>query len=248
MRRLYRGELPVATRRELRARQALCQDVPTARAAWKAFRQVGAASPVVDELRRMAGTRNRCLYCSDSRAADVDHYFPIAIDHSRAFAWPNLMWACPECNRRKAVKFPTAEGQPLVINPTRDDPWSHLVLDVGTGVLAPRFLEEGLDPFGDATLDVIVALNYEAVVEGRARAIRRLTAAAQLVLADGDSPDTRGTLAEQVREDEFGVAPWFAFWEGAGDEPFAILRTTHQQLWKRYLRMVLHQRLGTPLP
>jgi hypothetical protein len=87
VRRLYRGELPVATRRELRARQAHCHDAQAAQAAWKAFRQVVAAKPVVDELRRMAGTRNRCLYCSDSRAADVDHYFPIAVDHFRAFAW-----------------------------------------------------------------------------------------------------------------------------------------------------------------
>lgn len=123
MRRLYRGDLPVATRRELRARQALCHDVAAAQAAWKAFRQLVAAGPVLDELRRMAGKRNRCLYCSDSRAADVDQYFPIAIDHSRAFAWSNLMWACPECNRRKATKFPIAAGQPLVIDPTREDPW-----------------------------------------------------------------------------------------------------------------------------
>jgi hypothetical protein len=194
----------------------------------------------------MAGKRNRCLYCSDSRAADVDHYFPIAIDHSRAFAWPNLMWACPECNRRKAIKFPTAAGQPLVIDPTKTDPWSHLVLDIRTGVLAPRFLGDELDPFGDATLDVIVALNYEPVVEGRARTIRRLVAAAEFVLADGDSPDARKALAEQVREDEFGVAPWFGLWEGASDQPFQSLRNAHPRLWKRYIRLVLGQRMGTP--
>jgi hypothetical protein len=154
------------------------------------------------------------------------------------------MWACPECNRSKATKFPTTDGQPLVIDPTSEDSWSHLVLDVGTGVLAPRFLDEGLDPFGVATLEVIVALNYEPVIEGRARAIRRLVAAARLILTDGDTPDARGTLAEEVRSDEFGVAPWFALWEGARDEPFTTLRDAHPELWKRYLRMVLRQRLA----
>jgi hypothetical protein len=182
----------------------------------------------------MAGSRDRCFYCSDSRGTDVDHYTPITYDFTETFVWSNHLWACTDCNRRKAQRFPLdASNRPLVIDPTTTDPWAHLAL-AETGVIAPKVHPgDVLDPQGLATLEVLNRINHEAVIEGRARVIRRLRRAIEALLLNGDTPATRHRVVEEAREDDFGVLWWYLSWEGSLTTPFSTLRDSHADLWRR---------------
>src|SRR6266511_88140 len=169
MRRVYRGELPLVARLELFRRGKSVTSVSSAQASWTSYRRSLGADAVLGELRRMAGPRGRCFYCSDSWGADVDHFVPIARQVGSTFSWRNMLWVCPTCNRKKGRRFPTGpDGQPLMIDPTRVDPWLHLILDTSTGVLAPRFLSDGPDPKGNATLTVLQGLSPSAATGGSA--------------------------------------------------------------------------------
>ena len=86
----------------------------------------------------MAGSRKRCSYCRDSRAGDVEHFRPIDLYLSLTFDWQNLFLVCAECNRANSAQFPlAADGQPLLLDVTLDDPWRHVSLEPDTGYLAP---------------------------------------------------------------------------------------------------------------
>jgi uncharacterized protein (TIGR02646 family) len=91
-------------------------------------------------LKSMATGRERCMYCEDSAATDIEHFWPKSQYPKRAFSWDNYLLACSGCNsNHKREKFPLDEaGAPLLINPTADDPRDHLFLSVKTGKYRPR--------------------------------------------------------------------------------------------------------------
>ncbi len=90
----------------------------------KAFAEIRAA------LREMAAGRERCMYTGDSEGTDIDHFWPKARYPERTFAWENYLLASSRCNSNdKRDAFPLDEnGEPLLINPTVDEPLAHLDL------------------------------------------------------------------------------------------------------------------------
>lgn len=238
MRRIYRSELSLSTRMMLRKRQASCDSSISARNQWKSFRQSSDSKPVVDALSEMAGSRARCFYCSDSLASDIEHFFPVTPDYGHTFSWPNLLWVCAACNRRKHATYPVRDGERIFIDPTIDDPWRHITLATPTAILAPRYSAEEIpDSRGEETLKVLDVLNYDAVAEGRKRSMDRiLNAAAQIV----ETKRSTEILAKAISEDDYGVARWFAFWEGKYSSPFNEL-VTMKRPWRRFLKMASHQ-------
>ena len=101
---------------------------------WKYARSTGSMQQVAATLRKMAGKRERCMYCQDSRATQIDHFWPLSNYRDRAFQWENMLHACDGCNRRKLHRFDLdTNGQPLLIDPTTIDPWDHLFFDPATG-------------------------------------------------------------------------------------------------------------------
>lgn len=75
------------------------------------------------------------MYCGESRGTDIDHFEPISETPSKTFEWPNHLLACKSCNSNyKRDQFPRgADGTPLLIDPTREDPHEHLRLELKTG-------------------------------------------------------------------------------------------------------------------
>jgi len=243
MKHLHRPHLQLQDALNLRRRRLRVQNSGLAgrslrtyaRGEWKKYRQHPDATGVLSELERMAGYRERCMYCQDSLSAEVEHYMPIAEDPNSAFVWGNLLWICGRCNRKKLDKFPrTPSGLPLLIDPTQRDPWLHLFMDSGTGVITPKYdASSGLeDPFGLATLEVISVLGHEAVIEGRLQTINRLRRAARRFLASGNRSDATD-LHREIHEDAFGVARWFLVYEGRGESTWTELRMQHPRLWRR---------------
>lgn len=203
---------------------------------WKAFRGSSDISTIVSTLVRMAGSRERCAYCSDSHASDVDHFKPIALDHQKTFQWSNFLWVCARCNRQKGSRFPLAgDGTPLLIDPSRTDPWKHLTLDTESGVIAPRYIDGGFDVIGETTLAILPTINYEAVAEGRLRVCRRLQSAVEVINAN-PTADAIAELLAEVSQDDVGVSRWFGYWEGSREPEISALKQTAPNIWRRFLR------------
>ena len=245
MRRVHRRALPISTRHALASRQRASGDVAAAREQWVSFRRSRAAQEVIQVLSEMAGVRQRCVYCSDSRSGDVDHYLPIAIDFTRTFSWENLLWVCPQCNRNKNASFPMRDGVPLLINPAVERPWSRLVLDTASGVMSARYHGDAFDESGAATLNVFDLLNHEALIEGRARTIVRVRKATQDVFDSGGGHPAREALCREVREDDFGVSAWFFLSDGRQESPFRDVRETSPSLWRRLASLTLNVEYGS---
>lgn len=238
MRRLYRERLDLGSRLNLHREGIRATDKVAARANWSRFRASVRCKPIENTLCSMAGTRQRCAYCSDSHASDIDHFVPISLDHSRAFQWSNLLWVCTRCNRAKGPRFQRdAAGGPLLIDPCMVDPWSKLTLDTASGFISPRFYNGDFDHVGEYTLKILETINYEAVAEGRLRSVRRLYGIFDRAFESNCSDSSRAELAQHVREDDMGISQWFAFWDGQGEPPAVRLRLNYPQFWRRYVRM-----------
>lgn len=121
--------------------------------------------PLKSILQQMALGLEQCMYCGADFGTDVDHFDPIARSPLRAFDWLNHLLACATCNsNHKRDLFPTgADGFPLLIDPTTEDPFKHMTLSLSTDVYHP------LSAKGVATIEVC-GINRRQLVDGRRRA------------------------------------------------------------------------------
>ncbi len=137
-----------------------------------------------DEIRKtlaeMASGNERCMYCEDSAGSDIDHFRPKALYPLYAYTWSNYLTACGRCNSNyKRDEFPLDDKDaPLLIDPTSEDPRSHLGLSLMTGkvvALSPKGRESArVYGLGRRELEKGRAANktaFEALLEkyGRAR-------------------------------------------------------------------------------
>lgn len=138
MRRITRTALSSKTERALArvTTRIVAEADPKAYAEkkWKSKPRV-AFEEVRSSLEAMATGRSRCMYCEDSMGTDIDHFRPKSNYPDQAFVWGNYLLACGYCNSNlKRTQFPLdAHGNPLLIDPTVDDPEQHLKLLPSTG-------------------------------------------------------------------------------------------------------------------
>lgn len=105
------------------------------------------------------------MYCGENRGTSVDHFEPVARNPLRTFDWLNHLLACTTCNsHEKREQFPVdCDGKPLLIDPTVDDPFDHLLLTLSLGVY------RHLTPKGQATI-AVCGLNKPGLARGRMNA------------------------------------------------------------------------------
>jgi uncharacterized protein (TIGR02646 family) len=120
--------------------------------------------PIIRILADMTGIGQRCMYCSGSESAQVEHYRPKSIEPQLALVWENLVWSCSVCNQSKGNRF-NENVQP--INPIDDDIWTHFFIDQ-FGNLSPRWniAENRLDIRAVETIK-LHALDRQALQESR---------------------------------------------------------------------------------
>ncbi|PVD11675.1 HNH endonuclease [Streptomyces sp. CS207] len=136
------------------------------RSQWKGARTL--RRDILRLLERMAPGVHRCMYCGDSLGTDIDHFEPLSRNPHRAFEWINHLLACSYCNsNKKRDQYPCdSSGDPLLIDPTREDPYDHIRLVFTTGKYIPR------SPKGVATIEVF-GLSRISLERGRASAFIR---------------------------------------------------------------------------
>ncbi|UQA60152.1 hypothetical protein [Polyangium aurulentum] len=128
----------------LRTKEILCAADPksTAEALWKSTgdprstRKHRYRREVKATLERMT-LGGLCMYCEHNTVHQIEHFWPKSRFPERTFCWWNLLFVCGECNQLKNAKFELdARYEPLLVDPTVDDPAEHLELSPKEG----RFL------------------------------------------------------------------------------------------------------------
>lgn len=111
-----------------------------------------AFSTVRDTLAVMCNGIQRCCYCEDSCADEVEHIHPKDIYPELVFVWTNYLYACGICNVEKRNDFavfpvatadwvdirrkpedtvvPPVHGDSVLINPRHENPLDYLILDL----------------------------------------------------------------------------------------------------------------------
>jgi hypothetical protein len=142
------------------------------------------------------------MYCEDSAGTDIDHFRPKATYPQFSFTWTNYLLACSYCNSNaKRSEFPlTGANEPLLIDPTIDEPFDHLVLSLRSGKYVP------LDAKGRETIRVFRL--WRGILEkGRRHRWKRLQALIveydRLLTADRDAEAVE--LAEAIRDESFAA-------------------------------------------
>jgi uncharacterized protein (TIGR02646 family) len=99
-------------------------------------------------LAGMCGGLERCCYCEENHAHQIEHFYPKSLYPRYAFVWDNFLFSCSECNTEKHdafAIFPTGsdtrtdvirsgvaplDGDPTLINLRTEDPLRFLLLDL----------------------------------------------------------------------------------------------------------------------
>jgi 5-methylcytosine-specific restriction endonuclease McrA len=154
-------ETKLATKLAQRSAQLKSSDAG-AQEARKAWRSAPEKSGIRDHLMSMAPGIRRCMYCGESYGTDIDHFEPIRESPAGTFEWLNHLLACSYCNSNyKRDQFPRdTNGEPLLIDPTREDPGRHLQLMLKTGKYRP------LTARGGESIRVF-GLNRDDLAKGR---------------------------------------------------------------------------------
>ena len=238
MRRVSR--LPLSTevndylrRKQNRANMKRAAGALTPTKEWDYARQTKKMESVLLTLQRMMGTHERCMYCHDSHGADIEHFWPKTPYPERMFSWPNLLICCTECGRIKGERFPLGNGQPLLIDPTVDEPWDDLDFDPITGNIAPKFnlVSNSWSEKGLATVEVLQLDRREALSAGYLKTFRRLSSFLTRCL-NADAGVTTADLITSLREaDDHGLLGWCFHGDGRNVSPFSDFRDRYPVEW-----------------
>lgn len=238
MRRVSR--LPLSTevndylrRKQNRANMKRAAGALTPTKEWDYARQTKKMESVLLTLQRMMGTHERCMYCHDSHGADIEHFWPKTPYPERMFSWPNLLICCTECGRIKGERFPLGNGQPLLIDPTVDEPWDDLDFDPITGNIAPKFdlVSNSWSEKGVATVEVLQLDRREALSAGYLKTFRRLSSLLTRCLNVDTGVDTTDLLATLRDADDHGLLGWCLHGDGCNVPPFSDFRAHYPEEW-----------------
>ena len=132
----------------------------------------------------------------------------------------------------KGINFPLSNGQPLIIDPTVEDPWQHLDFDPKTGNLVARFdrASDDWSPRGEATVELLQLDRREALAQGYLRTFSRLSTLVRRHLS-GSEPTAAALPTALAAADDHGLLGWCVSGEGRDEDPFRDLRQQRPDLW-----------------
>ncbi len=239
MRKISRKRLHKATSNKLKNEQKMAdkkhkRNELDVQKEWKRARQNKPLTIAFDTLKKMAGSRERCMYCNDSQGTDIEHFWPKNAYPKKMFLWKNMLLGCTACGRdHKGVRFPLDDNnKPLLINPCQDDPWQSLDFDPQTGNITARYDTNRVPAAkGVATVTVFGLDKRESLATGHQRAYRRIRQLIQEAV-DAQTCDIKILISKLTCENEYGLLGWCFRGAGINDDPMSILRTTHPATWQ----------------
>lgn len=239
MRRIMRRDLSPRIQQYLDRKQAEAdrqhaQGTLNIDAVWESARKTRTLQEgVLGTLRAMAGSRARCMYCSDSHGSDIEHFWPKTPYPGRMFRWLNMLLCCTECGRFKGDRFPLIDEQPALIDPTIDNPWEFLDFDPDTSLLVARYDHEHQQemPKGERTVRVLNLDRREALSNGYRQTFRRLQRRIVEALAQPE-PDADVLFHDLSADDDHGLLGWCFDGLGSRVAPFSDLQIRHPQVWE----------------
>jgi len=148
---------------EINREQDFSTKVATAKRIWPLRSRSAPFREVKQRLTEMCSGANRCCYCEDSAADEVEHICPKDLFPEKTFVWENYLYACGPCNGPKNNRFAVLDpanqqlielnaqntqtsppnAPPALINPREEDPLDFLFLDIADTF---HFIELSDDP------------------------------------------------------------------------------------------------------
>jgi uncharacterized protein (TIGR02646 family) len=237
MRRVVRIPLPALTQQALDGKQddfdlRRAQIELDAGVTWDAARKTIPILTCLGVLREMAGHRERCMYCSDSHGADIEHFWPKAVYPEHLFRWWNLLLCCTECGRFKGKRFPLDDGVPMLLDPTGEDPWTHLDFDPTTGNVVASFnaIIGAWSTRGTATVEVLKLDRREALAAAYLKSYRRLVSVVVRALRQ-EIPNAAALCGDLREADDHGLLGWCFRGTGQKLQPFSTLKESFPDVW-----------------
>lgn len=230
MRRVWRQDLPEETRLWLQT----CKQQGLN---WKNARQAPEMQLVLSRLQHMAGKRQRCMYCLDSEGGDIEHFWPQSDYPGRRFNWRNLLLCCSICGRHKGDRFPLAGKKPLLIDPSKENPWLYLDFNPATGALTARYDANSGQVLakGRETVQALKLNMREGIQEGQRKSWQKLIKSTEAYL---DHPDamletTINAWLDDLQEaDDYDLLSWVVSGNGWRQALFVRLSQEYPASWQ----------------
>ena len=131
----------------------------------------------------------------------------------------------------KGTQFPRQGVSPLLIDPTKEEPWNHLDFDPVTGNITATFDAGSADfsPKGIQTSNLLQLDRREALAAGYLKTYRHLMAVITNFL---NAPTSSDQLVNALLEaDEHGLVGWLFKGKGHTEPTPTRLRSVHPAVW-----------------
>lgn len=175
-----------------------------------------------EKLTEMCSGARRCGYCEDSYADEVEHIKPKDLYPEFVFVWNNYLYACGPCNGPKNNRFaifasvtggvidvtrrrgepvvPPEPGDPLLIDPRREDPLAFMMLDLRDTFWFMPIAEADSREYRRAeyTIDVLRLNDRDALLAAREEAYRSYRARFSEYLTQRDADAPEDTLRDLI--------------------------------------------------
>jgi uncharacterized protein (TIGR02646 family) len=148
-------------------------------------------------------THEKCAYCEQIAAKDIEHFYPKSDFPARMFQWTNFLKGCKNCNHAKRERFPIISGIPVLVDPYSEEPLDFLRWDFLTGasLINPN---EPMRTRGIATRDLFKLDQEPLREERRQKLLDVLYLLARIVEENPVLDDTKERLRDQLAPNR----PW----------------------------------------
>ncbi|MEY4530761.1 MAG: hypothetical protein RLZZ156_1482 [Deinococcota bacterium] len=204
---------------------------------WKNRYETIKSKGFLQKLFSMAGNRKRCMYCMDSKGSDIEHFHPKSLPpFDKMFQWKNWLLCCTDCGRNKGVQFPIdKEELPLLIDPTIENPWLFLDLDVNDtwGLIGRHDLSRDAISLKGQTTVTVLLLDREDLNKGYKKTWKRLVKIVEDFL---HTPYEESEFIEVLLDDDdHHLLGWCFHGTGENESPFSELKQQHPEIWQRFV-------------
>jgi uncharacterized protein (TIGR02646 family) len=117
----------------------------------------------------------KCAYCESfilhTEYGNIEHFRPKSKYPEKCFDWNNLLLSCNICNGKKykGDNFPIISEEPLIIDPTKENPNNYLCFEFDLATGTANVLPQNIK--GETSIEIL-GLNRPSLVMHRSKKVR----------------------------------------------------------------------------